>query len=79
MAANRPVSDDELGQLPERITVGQDLKNEYGLGYHERLRLEVAGDPQWEGEQGRLDRYYDEVDGTLRAIPPVTVTDHRVE
>jgi putative transposase len=59
------------------IPVGQDLKDEYGLGYHDRLRLEVAGDPKWDGEQGRLELYYDEVDDTFRAFQPVTVPDSR--
>ena len=59
------------------IPVGQDLKDEYGLGYHDRLRLEVAGDPKWDGEQGRLELYYDEVDDTFRAVQPVTVPDSR--
>jgi putative transposase len=59
------------------IPVGQGLKDEYGLGYHDRLRLEVAGDPKWEGEQGRLELYYDEVADTFRAIQPVTVPDSR--
>jgi len=59
------------------IPVGQDLKDEYGLGYHDRLRLEVAGDPKWEGEQGRLELYYDEVDDTFRAFQPVTAPDSR--
>jgi len=59
------------------IPVGQDLKEEYGLGYHDRLRLEVAGDPKWDGEQGRLELYYDEVADTFRAFQPVTVPDSR--
>jgi putative transposase len=59
------------------IPVGQALKDEYGLGYHDRLRLEVAGDLKWEGEQGRLELYYDEVDARFRAIQPVTVPDSR--
>ncbi|MEF8830479.1 MAG: transposase [Halobacteriales archaeon] len=59
------------------IPVGQDLKDEYGLGYHDRLRLEVVGDPKWDGERGRLELYYDEVDDTFRAIQPVTVPDSR--
>ncbi len=59
------------------IPVGQDLKKKYGLGYHDRLRLEVAGDPKWEGEQGRLELSYDEMDDTFRAIQPVIVTDFR--
>jgi putative transposase len=59
------------------IPVGQDLKNEYGLGYHDRLRLEVTGDPKWDGEQGRLEIQYDEVSDTFRAFQPVTVPDSR--
>ena len=59
------------------IPVGQDLKDEYGLGYYDRLRLEVTGDPKWDGEQGRLELYYNEVDDTFRAIQPVTVPDSR--
>jgi putative transposase len=65
------------GRSRLEIPVGQDLKDEYGLGYHDRLRLEVAGDPKWKGEQGRLELYYDEVDDTFRAIQPVTVPDSR--
>ena len=57
------------------IPVGQDLKDKYDLGYLERLRLEVAGDPKWDGEPGRLELYYDEVDDTFRAFQPVTVED----
>jgi putative transposase len=65
------------GRSRLEIPVGQDLKDEYGLGYHDRLRLEVAGDPKWEGEQGRLELYYDDVDDTFRAFQPVTVPDSR--
>ena len=68
----------EIGERSRlELPVGQDLKAKYGLGYHERLRLEVAGDPKWEGEQGRLELYYDEVDDSFRAIQPVTVDDSR--
>ena len=59
------------------IPVGQDLKDEYGLGYYDRLRLEVCGAPKWDGEQGRLELYFDEIDDTFRAIQPVTVPDSR--
>ncbi len=55
------------------IPVGQELKDEFSLGYHERLRLEVRGDPKWNGEQGRLELAYDEVNDTFRAFQPVTV------
>ncbi|ESS11754.1 MAG: transposase [uncultured archaeon A07HR60] len=57
------------------IPVGQALKDEYGLGYHDRLRLEVCGAPQWNGEQGRLEIQYDETAGTFRAFQPVSVPD----
>ncbi len=59
------------------IPVGQDLKDEYGFGYYDRLRLEVCGAPKWDGEQGRLELYFDEIDDTFRAIQPVTVPDSR--
>ena len=61
------------------IPVGQELKTEYGLGYHERLRLEVRGRPTWDGKQGRLELYYDETNDTFRAIQPVTVDDSRLD
>ena len=59
------------------IPVGHALKGEYGLGYHDRLRLEVCGAPKWDGEQGRLEIQYDEIDDTFRAFQPVTVPDSR--
>jgi len=55
------------------IPVGQELKDEYGLGYHERLRLEVRGNPKWDGKQGRLELEYDEVSDTFRGFS----TSHR--
>ena len=61
------------------IPVGQTLKNEYGLGYHDRLRLEVAGEPKCNGEQGRLEIQYDETDDTFRAFQPVSVPDSRLD
>ncbi|EMA46019.1 transposase [Halococcus saccharolyticus DSM 5350] len=54
------------------IPVGSDLKDEYGLGHTERLRLEVRGEPKWSGKQGRLELYYDELDDRFRAIQPVS-------
>ncbi|MFB1066342.1 RNA-guided endonuclease InsQ/TnpB family protein [Natrinema sp. H-ect4] len=59
------------------IPVGQDLKDKHDLGYFERLRLEVAGDPKWAGAAGRLELVYDEVSDTFRAVQPVTVPDSR--
>ncbi|MFD1586767.1 RNA-guided endonuclease InsQ/TnpB family protein [Halorientalis brevis] len=59
------------------IRIGQDLKDEYGLGYYERLSLEVRGEPHWEGDPGRLVIEYDELSETFRASQPVTVPDDR--
>ena len=61
------------------IPVGTELKAKYGLGHTERLRLEVAGTPKWDGKQGRLELYYDEALGQFRAFQPVTVDDSRLD
>jgi putative transposase len=50
----------ELGQRSRlEIPVGTELKEKYGLGHQERLRLEVSGRPRWQGKQGRLELVYD--------------------
>ena len=59
------------------IPVGSHLKDEFGLGPRERLRLEVVANPRWTGELSRLEITYDEVDDTYRAFQPVTVPDDR--
>ena len=60
------------------ILVGKDLKNEYGLGHYERLRLEVRGDPNWKEyeKQGRLELFYDEHAQSFRAFQPVTISEN---
>jgi putative transposase len=64
----------EMGERSRiEIPVGKELKEKYGLGYTERLRLEVAGDQKWDGKQGRLELYYDESSDQFRAFQPVTV------
>jgi putative transposase len=59
------------------ILVGQDLKDEYGLGDRERLRLEIRGNPNWKEyeKQGRLELFYDEQAQTFRAFQPVTISE----
>ncbi|MEZ3163861.1 transposase [Halorubrum sp. RMP-47] len=59
------------------ILVGQDLKDEYGLGHRERLRLEVRGEPNWKeyDKQGRLELFYNEQAQTFRAFQPVTISE----
>jgi putative transposase len=59
------------------IPIGSDLKDEFGFGHNERLRLELRGDPKWEGKQGRLELYYDELEDRFGAFQPVTVDDSR--
>jgi len=57
------------------IPVGKALKDEYDITG--RLRLEACGDPEWGGQQGRLELVYDETRDTFRALQPVTVPDAR--
>ncbi|MFC6961091.1 RNA-guided endonuclease InsQ/TnpB family protein [Halocatena marina] len=57
------------------IPVGKDLKEKYDLGYYERLRLEVAGEPRWDGKQGQLEIKYDEHSNQFRAFQPIEVAD----
>jgi putative transposase len=62
------------------ILVGKDLKDEYGLGHRERLRLEVRGNPNWKEyeKQGRLELFYDEQAQSFRAFQPVTIDTSRL-
>jgi putative transposase len=55
------------------IPVGKDLKDEFGLTG--RLRLEVRGDPRWDGTQGQLELQYDEQRDQYRAYQPVEIDD----
>lgn len=55
------------------IPISSQLKDEYGFGRSEQLRVAVRGDPHWQGDQGRLHLTYDDVDETYRAYQPVTV------
>jgi len=61
------------------LPIGKELKDELGLNQNQRLRVEVAGDPKWSGEQGRLELVYDELADTFRAFQPVTIDDSRLD
>ncbi|WP_049987362.1 IS200/IS605 family transposase [Halobellus rufus] len=61
------------------VPIGSELKDELGLNRNQRLRVEVAGDPKWSGEQNRLEIVYDELAETFRAFQPVTVDDSRLD
>ena len=50
----------ELGKRSRlEIPLGKELKEKYGLGYNEKLRLEVKGCPHWDGPDGSLELVYD--------------------
>ena len=59
------------------ILVGSELQDRYD--HTGRLPLEIAGEPNWPDydKQGRLDLWYDDIDGPFRASQPVTVADAR--
>jgi putative transposase len=61
------------------VPIGSELKDELGLNRNQRLRVEVAGDPKWSGEQGRLELVYDELADTFRAFQPVTIDSSRLD
>jgi putative transposase len=50
----------ELGERSRvEIPMGKELKEKYGYGHDEKLRLEVRGRPHWEGPDGSLELVYD--------------------
>ena len=49
------------------------------MNQNQRLRVEVAGDPKWHGEQNRLELVYDELTDTFRAYQPVKIDDSRLD
>lgn len=61
------------------LLIGQKLKEEFGLGYRERLRLPVRGVPRWNGTRGRLVINYDEVAKQYRAYQSVAVNQSALE
>jgi putative transposase len=61
------------------VPIGSELKDELGLSRNQRLRVEVAGNPKWSGEQGRLELVYDELTDTFRAFQPVDINDSRLD
>jgi len=62
-----------------QIRIGLDLKEEYGLGYYERLSLEARGEPHWEGDSGRLVITYDDLTDTFTGSQSVTVSEDQQE
>ena len=53
--------------------VGDVLEDKYGFDYNERVTLEIRGDPQWRGDDSRLELIYDEAADQLRVQHPVRI------
>lgn len=50
----------ELGERSRvEIPMGKELKEKYGYGHNEKLRVELRGRPHWEGPNGSLELVYD--------------------
>ncbi|WP_394739459.1 RNA-guided endonuclease TnpB family protein [Natronococcus roseus] len=59
--------------------VGDALEERYDFEYQERVTLEVHGNPQWEGDDSRLELVYDEAADTLRVNHPVRIRPDRLQ
>lgn len=53
--------------------VGAVLEDRYNFEHNERVTLQVHGDPQWRGDDSRLELSYDEHAETLRVQHPVRI------
>jgi putative transposase len=53
--------------------VGPVLEDRYDFGHTERLTLQVRGEPQWRGDDSRLELIYDEHADQLRVQHPVRI------
>ena len=53
--------------------VGDVLEDEYDFDYHERITLELKGNPQWDGDDSRLELIYDEAADVFRVHHPVRI------
>ena len=53
--------------------VGDVLKDRYDLDHQERLTLEINGNPQWNGDDGRVELVYDEAADRIRVKHPVRI------
>ena len=53
--------------------VGDILEDRYDFEHNERVTLEVCGDPQWQGDDSRLELIYEEHADQLRVQHPVRI------
>jgi putative transposase len=59
--------------------VGDALEDRYEFKHNERVTLEVRGDPQWRGDDSRLELIYDEHTDQLRVQHPVRIQSDDVQ
>ena len=59
--------------------VGDVLEDEYDFAHQERVTLEVRGNPQWNGDDSRLELVYDETADVFRVKHPVRIQPDRLE
>lgn len=59
--------------------VGDVLEDEYDFEYQERVTLEVSGNPQWNGDDSRLELVYDETADVFRVKHPVRIQPDRLQ
>jgi putative transposase len=69
--------DDQRSTL--EFGVGDVLEDRYGFEHNERLTLEVRGNPQWRGDDSRVELIYDEHADTLRVQHPVRIQSDNVQ
>ena len=53
--------------------VGDVLEDRYDFAYQERITLEVHGNPQWNGDDSRVELVYDETADRIRVTHPVRI------
>ena len=53
--------------------VGDVLGDRYDFDHQERITLEVRGNPQWDGDDSRMELVYDETADRVRATHPVRI------
>ena len=61
------------------FSVGDVLEDRYDFDHNERVALQVRGDPQWRGDDSRLELIYDEHADQLRVQYPVRIQSDDVQ
>lgn len=59
--------------------VGDALEEKYDFEYQERVTIEIRGNPQWHGDDSRLEIVYDKAADTLRVKHPVRIRPDRLQ